>query len=392
VLIVGAGSAGLLTAIALKRAKISCTVFEQDLSLMKRPLDWNFGIYWAQSRLDEVLKPELRALIKTVQTDPTYTPNPDSFMPAHNGQTGELMKNIPAPYSLRLRRKKWLQLLSQEDLDIRWGKELQKIQTTDDSVTLSFADGSQESGSLLIGAEGAHSFTRKYLLGEEEAKLVDSEVVATFALAKLDRETATNLRKLHPRYTIAFHPNGTFFFTSIQDSTSEDPADWVWMLTQTWETEMPTLLEGPALLADWKEKGSHFGSPFKEIFTGINEDGAIMWHNRLAYWPTKPWDDRGGKITLVGDAAHPMTFHRGQGLNNAISDAASILQFINAMKDHTKEELVDAIRKYEKELWPRGHEAVLASLENTLMMHDWNSVMKSPLFVGGMVQNAKPAV
>jgi len=70
----------------------------------------------------------------------------------------------------------------------------------------------------------------------------------------------------------------------------------------------PTDLKGPALLANWREKGSHYGSPFKEIFTNIKEDGAIIWHNRLAYWPTKRWDDRGGKITLVGDAAHPMTF------------------------------------------------------------------------------------
>jgi hypothetical protein len=47
-----------------------------------------------------------------VQTDPNYRPSSDSVMPVHNGETGELLKNLPAPWSLRLRRKKWLELIS----------------------------------------------------------------------------------------------------------------------------------------------------------------------------------------------------------------------------------------------------------------------------------------
>jgi len=103
-----------------KKVGISCTVFEQDTSFFQRPRDWNFGIYWAQSRLDECLTPELRALVETVQTDPTYTPSAESVMPIHNGETGELMKNLAAPWSLRLRRKKWLQMLSKNvDIQVR---------------------------------------------------------------------------------------------------------------------------------------------------------------------------------------------------------------------------------------------------------------------------------
>jgi len=59
------------------------------------------------------------------------------------------------------------------------------------------------------------------------------------------------------------------------------------------------------------------------------------------------------------------------------------------MKDHTREELVGAIRKYEEEVWVRGHEAVMASLENTIMLHNWDSVVKSPLFVSGVAQYIK---
>jgi len=56
------------------------------------------------------------------------------------------------------------------------------------------------------------------------------------------------------------------------------------------------------------------------------------------------------------------------------------------MKEHTPAELAAAVKRYEVDLWPRGHEAVLASLENTEAVHDWNTMMKSPLFTGGLAK------
>lgn len=83
-----------------------------------RPRDWNFGIYWAQSRLDECLSDEIKAKIVDAQTDPSLRPTEDSVLPLYNGQTGELLKNIPSPWSLRIHRRRWLKLLS-TDVDIQ---------------------------------------------------------------------------------------------------------------------------------------------------------------------------------------------------------------------------------------------------------------------------------
>lgn len=82
-----------------------------------------------------------------------------------------------------------------------------------------------------------------------------------------------------------------------------------------------------------------------------------------------------------------MRTDRGQGLQNAITDAVSLLQHVREMKAPTREALAGAVKNYEKELWPRGNEAVLASEDNTNMVHDWESMLRSPLFVGGMVRN-----
>ncbi|CZS88231.1 uncharacterized protein RCO7_01190 [Rhynchosporium graminicola] len=384
VLIIGAGSAGLLFAQVLKQAGITCTAFEQDKSLLHRPRDWNFGIYWAQSRLDECLTDDLKALISSVQTDPSYVANEESVMPVHNGETGVLMKNLPAPWSLRLKRKNLIELLG-KDVDVRWGKCITSITATPDFVTATFTDGTSETGNLLIGCEGAHSLTRDFLLGSKEAELLLSPCVASVIITKISRQASTDLRAVHPRYTITFHPNGTFTWMSIHDCSSSDPAEWTWMLMQTWRSDEETGLHGDNILPAMYERGKTFGYPFNEVFATI-PPGTPVWHNRLRYWPTKPWDSRGGLVTLAGDAAHPMTFHRGQGLNNAITDAADFLVHLRDMSSHTPSELAAAVQRYETELWPRGNEAVLASHENTNAVHDWKTMMQSPLFTSGLAK------
>jgi hypothetical protein len=45
--------------------------------------------------------------------------------------------------------------------------------------------------------------------------------------------------------------------------------------------------------------------------------------------------------------------------------------------------LVEAINAYEKEMIPRGKEEVSCSVENGLMLHDWNKIQESPVFKRG---------
>jgi len=40
-----------------------------------------------------------------------YHADEDYYIPSFNGQTGEMMKKIPAPYSVRLARRKFLEVL-----------------------------------------------------------------------------------------------------------------------------------------------------------------------------------------------------------------------------------------------------------------------------------------
>ncbi|KKY17442.1 putative monooxygenase fad-binding protein [Phaeomoniella chlamydospora] len=310
---------------------IKCTVFEQDKALDARPRDWNFGIYWAQVPL--------------------------------------------------------------------YGKRLTHVESDGQSVQAQFDDGSSATGNLLIGAEGAHSKVREFIVGKEEATLEKVPLVASVTMAKLPADAATLFTKLHHRNTVSFHPNGYFTWLGVHDAfEGTKPGDWTFMIIQSWIPKQPydpSSLTGEDILKDMKERAKHYAEPFNSIFQSIPKD-TRCWHNQLSHWLPRPWDNRNGTVTLVGDAAHPMTFHRGQGLNNAIHDAASLAQKLkdrNQNSDDTSPSPVSAaIAAYEDEMRTRGKEAVLASTQNSLSTHDWNTLLKSPLFTAGLAQKVKKEV
>jgi 2-polyprenyl-6-methoxyphenol hydroxylase-like FAD-dependent oxidoreductase len=115
----------------------------------------------------------------------------------------------------------------------------------------------------------------------------------------------------------------------VHDCTSENPEDWDWMMMQTWHSEDDTGLKGKnkeeIKLETWYKMGKEFGPPFDEVFATMDPKSTI-WHNRLAYWPTKPWDGK-GEITLAGDAAHPMTFRKKFQFISQYSLQVSVLEY-----------------------------------------------------------------
>jgi hypothetical protein len=54
------------------------------------------------------------------------------------------------------------------------------------------------------------------------------------------------------------------------------------------------------------------------------------------------------------------------------------------MTKHSSAKLAAAVKRYEANLFPRGREGVITSSENTNLVHDWTTIMASPLFKDGM--------
>jgi 2-polyprenyl-6-methoxyphenol hydroxylase-like FAD-dependent oxidoreductase len=102
----------------------------------------------------------------------------------------------------------------------QYGKRAMHIESDGKTATVRFEDGS-EKGRLLIGAKGAHSGVREYLLGEESAALCQSPIVASVAITTLPEEIAKKARQLHPWYWIALPPDGHSQWVGSKSQTCE---------------------------------------------------------------------------------------------------------------------------------------------------------------------------
>lgn len=71
------------------------------------------------------------------------------------------------------------------------------------------------------------------------------------------------------------------------------------------------------------------------------------------------------RVTLIGDALHAMTTHRGMGANTAIEDAADLADFLLQHPSAWREGLTTLERK----ITIRGFANVASSLKSTRMLH-----------------------
>jgi 2-polyprenyl-6-methoxyphenol hydroxylase-like FAD-dependent oxidoreductase len=156
-----------------------------------------------------------------------------------------------------------------------------------------------------------------------------SPIVASMCLPQLPAESVKVLSEKVPRYAVAMTPSGNNLWVGGEllppltrplsssmltnhlvhaQYANTPPGEGIHMVILAWKSDKdPSKLQGAAILPDIKERASEFADPFKQALLSIPDD-TRCFHNRLSYWPTEPWDNRNGTVTLAGDAAHPMTF------------------------------------------------------------------------------------
>lgn len=390
VMVIGAGSAGLLLAQRLKMLGIKCTVYEREAYLNERSRDWSFGIYWAHDALHECLPTELKDKLATAQVDPSFKPSKDEVIPFLNAETGEILQRIPAPFLYRLARGKFRGLVS-TGIKIEFGKRLSAISNSSGGKALAmFEDGSEAVGDLIVGADGAHSKVRDSLLGPEKAALHSLPLVGSSIITTLPAALATKFRDtIDPIIALSYHPLGMLAFVSLH--AVEDhcrPETWLWMLHLGWRSDTSEALpQVEDMNREWQRRSLTLFEPLRSMFLSVPSDLKYPC-DRLAQWPTVAWDNREGKVTLTGDAAHPMTYHRGQGLNNAATDAANLG---NAIREHVESRvpIEEALAKYEAEIVKRGNQAVIDNGNNSLQIHEWDRMREAQVYKSGFRPDIK---
>lgn len=96
-----------------------------------------------------------------------------------------------------------------------------------------------------------------------------------------------------------------YFVVSSMPDGPDHPETWVFHLAMAWLGDCDHSLSHEERLALIKERAKDLGEPARSAFTWIPE-GTPVYKADISYWITQPWDNWGGRMTLVGDAAHPM--------------------------------------------------------------------------------------
>lgn len=319
--------------------------------------------------------------IHTAAVDTFHEPDDPGWLPTLNGATGELLKDVPLLRMYRISRRRFRGFCA-ENIDVQYNKKLTDVSYSDDgsSVTAVFEDGSKATGTMIVGTDGAQSAVRYSVFGPEGGaphRVPYSAV--NLHVCYNDAEKAKFVRQCHPIMTMGIHPDGYWLWISIQEVPDpKDPATWVFQLQSTWKA-----IEGEdvANLASLKRRAATYGEPFRSANLWI-PDGTPIYENKLSYWVPDPWDTQKGRVLLAGDAAHPMTFQRGQGLNHGIADARSLVAKLKDAVDG-KTSVEEAAALYQEEMVERAGDEVKTSKENTEMLHDWDRMAQSPIMQRG---------
>jgi 2-polyprenyl-6-methoxyphenol hydroxylase-like FAD-dependent oxidoreductase len=279
------------------------------------------GLHWGTPVLQGLLDPSLWAQIQSVHVDPSTPIKDIDNLCFLNGATGEEMSSLTVSRWHRLRRSKLRSLMATE-ITVKYNKRLTNISYTSSaphpSVTATFEDGSTATGRILIGADGARSSVRRLIAGSDAAQITRLPYAATFIQARYTREQALFLRSFHPLYLAAPHPAGLFSFFGLQDAADPNaPETWTFFFYISWassiaqqDEEMKTFSQADRL-KQLQALAVEYTEPWRSAAKWLPDDQPCFYLGLTVWDPSLQghgWGNERGRVSLAGDAAHPMTY------------------------------------------------------------------------------------
>lgn len=279
-----------------------------DRETTPRDRNWCITMSWALPLLQKLVPASIFESINLCQPDPTADPiDAGKYgIAIRDGSTGKVKIRHRFPRIRRINHKKTKHHVSQ-GLLVEYGKRLVDITVgpDDDEVTAHFADGTQETGTIIVGADGGISQVRRWLLGDEAAQQVLPCQFMNFSFS-LPAESAQWLDKsLGPTVEVAAHPRNMYIGLSLLDKPdATKPETWLFYILAAWKLSDAIGGQGSGnQLAELRSRMDDWADPFKTVVEKIPDDTFIR-QDQLRIWHTKPWNNHDGRVTLVGDAAH----------------------------------------------------------------------------------------
>ncbi|KUJ16535.1 FAD dependent oxidoreductase [Mollisia scopiformis] len=321
VAIIGAGLSGLALALALHQQSISCAVYEAR----EAPLNVGGALMLMPNGLKVLGKLGVYDSLQKrgYNFEHIYIQDVDS---------GKILEKIDYGnverygfQALRLYRyivlEELLVAVKAKGIPIHFNKRFSHIVSeTEDSVSWQFHDGSTETASLLIGADGIHSTVRSHLFPDIKPVFANmAAIVAAIPTAQLSLPPPTDPNLNSPSNTYPI-PSGLTVpgLGAFVIAPQTHAGDEVMITVQRpMASTSISSSDKDALRSLLRQNSDRFPPIVQNAVREIPDAQLRIWHfyhiPRLERWMR-------GRVLIVGDSAHAIPPSGGQGANMAFED------------------------------------------------------------------------
>jgi 2-polyprenyl-6-methoxyphenol hydroxylase-like FAD-dependent oxidoreductase len=223
-------------------------------------------------------------------------------------------------------------------------------------VTAVFSDGSEVEGDVLIGADGIHSAVRANLIPKDKLRFAGFTALRGICSFQDERYVLKQGGGFE-----AWGHGKRFGFSHL----GQDRIFWFAAINAPEGRDIPLGARKQAALQHFKG----WYHPIDAVIQATGEE-AILHHDIYDRKPLSQWGS--GRVTLLGDAAHPMLPNLGQGGALAMEDAIVLADYLSSTKD-----IATANFKYERERIKRTTKMVHHSRKMARMVQMENPIAMS---------------
>ncbi|MHA6794196.1 FAD-dependent monooxygenase [Pseudonocardia bannensis] len=352
VVIVGAGVGGLTLALLLRRRGVTAEVLEQAPELR----EVGAAVALAANGTRVLREVGLVDALERVSFEPTeliHRRGVDGHRITAHPVAGWYRDRFGAPF-LGVHRVHLQLLLGEawgpEHLHLGW--RVTDIEQRDGAVRVRGADGREVDADVVVGADGVHSVVRSWVTGGDSAAYSGTSgfrgLVPVGQLTALPDPGAIQFW-VGPGAHLLHYPIGDGSVINFL-AVVEGPARWT---SPVWMTDA--------------EPGEHL-APFAGWHPAVTQmiDAAPQgprW-GLFSRPPLHRWNR--GAVILLGDAAHAMLPHHGQGANQTIEDAAVLAA---ELAECGAEDVPGALDRYTARRRGRTRQVQLASWATSPALH-----------------------
>ena len=335
IIVAGAGIAGLCLALVLRKQGVAVRVLERSPELT----EVGAGIQISANGMRVLrwlgLEEEMRAVAC----------NPQFFRAVDWRDGHELHKIAYREDHYQLHRADLLNVLKGHlpESIVQLNESVTRFAQTESGVSVQ-SDRATYDADALIGADGIHSTVREFLVGDDQPRFA-GQICWRFVV---DSDKLAAVRE-----PLTWHgPNGHVVMYPVSGGRRVNVVAYVesdhWF-EESWH-----------LRADRDEVHQAYPGWDPLIHELIDKAGVINKWAMFARDPLPRWTD--GRVTLMGDAAHPMLPFLAQGAVMAIEDSYALGTLLARLPSAA------ALRKYEELRLPRATAVQLAARSRQAMM------------------------